>query len=172
MKATNQIQEKLKIYIEKNFQDNLWYEQEETNQPIERAYIQKAKYNKASTININEYLNQTLDKKNFQTTLFNFIDKTDKKDSEIYNKAYIDRRLFSKIRSDSTYHPSKNTVISLGIALELNINEFEELLNSASYSLPKNNYFDLIIRFCIEEKIYNIIEINNYLNQYHCHNLL
>ena len=58
------------------------------------------------------------------------------------------RLLFSKIRNDKKYHPSKETVILLGLSLELNEQEIDILLNSASYSLPKNNRYDLIIRFC------------------------
>ena len=193
MKATNEIEIKLQEYLNKNleketnffkiinkrFKQGLFQSSneekeiyEEKNNTIGTSFeLSKRKeyYSKEESISpINSYLNEQLDKNNFQTTLFNFIDKTGKKDSDIYNKAYIDRRLFSKIRNDANYHPSKNTVISLGLALNLNINDFEKLLNSAAYSLPKNNYFDLIIRFCIEEKIYNIIEINNYLYKYNC----
>ena len=104
----------------------------------------------------------------FQKTLFNLIDTSGESDSNIYNKAYIDRRLFSKIRNDSNYHPSKNTVISLGLALNLDIDNFEKLLNSASYSLPKNNFYDLIIRFCFIEKIYDLIKVNELLANYDC----
>ena len=148
---------------------------EETNvYSIEEKTINNSSRNENvanSNHSLPEYLEQKLDNNNFQKTLFYFIDKTNKKDSDIYNKAFIDRRLFSKIRSDETYHPTKQTIISLGLALELNIEEFEKLLQSASYSLPKNNYFDLIIRFCIEEKIYNIIEVNTLLHEYNCNTL-
>mgnify|MGYP003314692664 CR=1 FL=1 len=64
--------------------------------------------------------------------------------------------------------PSKETVILLGLALELKENEIEELLNSASYSLPKNNVYDLIIRFCFIERIYDLKEVNNLLDSYEC----
>ena len=76
--------------------------------------------------------------------------------------------MFSKIRSDINYHPSKETVILLCLALKLNENEMEELLNSASYSLPKNNVYDLIIRFCFIEGIYELSEVNNLLDSYDC----
>ena len=122
----------------------------------------------ASASNINDFLNQKKDYSDFQTTLFKFIDKKNLKDSDVYNKVQIDRRLFSKIRSDSNYHPSKETVILLGISLELNEEEFEELLESASYALPKNNYFDLIIRFCIINKIFKLTDINELLDEYKC----
>ena len=105
---------------------------------------------------IDNYINNNKNDDLFQQLLFKYIDRTDKKDSDIYNKANIDRRLFSKIRSDKNYHPSKNTVISLGLALNLNEDEIVSLLNSASYYLPMNNKFDLIIRFCFINKIYDI----------------
>ena len=104
----------------------------------------------------------------FQKLLFKYIDDKNLKDSDVYNKVHIDRRLFSKIRSDINYHPSKETVILLGLSLELNEQEIEELLSSASYSLPKNNYYDLIIRFCFIEKIYKISEVNKLLESYNC----
>ena len=125
----------------------------------------------SGTSNINNFIDNELNDNKFQKLLFKFIDDRNLKDSDVYNKAQIDRRLFSKIRSDENYHPSKETIISLACSLELSINELEELLSSASYSLPKNNKFDLIIRFCFLEKIYDLIEINNLLNEYHC-NLL
>lgn len=176
MKATNNLDKKLEIYLNNNL--NIYKQQRcnSLNDTYEEAsYIGSATFNEEKCYkektNISNYLTKELDKNNFQTTLFNLIDTSGETDANIYNKAYIDRRLFSKIRNDSTYHPSKNTVISLGLALNLDIDNFEKLLNSASYSLPKNNYFDLIIRFCINEKIYNIIDVNNYLDKYNCNTL-
>ena len=171
MKATNTIEKKLDNYLKTNLEIEFLAESSiEINQE-EQSLYRARNQSFAGKSNINTYLNKELDQNNFQKILFNLIDKSGKKDSDIYNKAYIDRRLFSKIRSDSNYHPSKNTVISLGLALNLDIDKFETLLNSASYSLPKNNYFDLIIRFCINEKIYNIIDVNNYLDKYNCNTL-
>lgn len=118
--------------------------------------------------NLDDFINSTQDTNKFQKLLFNYIDSKELKDSDVYNKVHIDRRLFSKIRSDSDYHPSKETVILLGFALELKENEIEELLNSASYSLPKNNVYDLIIRFCFIEGIYELTEVNNLLDSYEC----
>ena len=120
---------------------------------------------------IDNYINNNKNDDLFQQLLFKYIDRTDKKDSDIYNKANIDRRLFSKIRSDKNYHPSKNTVISLGLALNLNEDEIVSLLNSASYYLPMNNKFDLIIRFCFINKIYDINEVNNLLYKHNCETL-
>ena len=119
---------------------------------------------------LNSFIEENKDNNKFQKLLFAFIDRNNLKDSDVYNKVHIDRRLFSKIRSDSNYHPSKETIILLGFALELNESEIEELLESASYSLPKNNVYDLIIRFCFIEGIYELKEVNELLDSYDCKN--
>lgn len=118
--------------------------------------------------NIKEYIDKHQQYNNFQTMLFKLIDNKNLKDSDVYNKVHIDRRLFSKIRSDKNYHPSKETIILLAIALELSENELDELLESASYSLPKNNKYDLIIRFCFINKIFKITDINDLLYENNC----
>ena len=122
------------------------------------------------SVAIDSFINQNKEN-TFQKKLFEIIDKKNLKDSDVYNKVNIDRRLFSKIRGNKDYHPSNDTVILLAIALELNEEELEDLLNQASYSLPKNNTFDLIIRFCFKEKIYNINKINEFLYDYNCKTL-
>ena len=128
-------------------------------------------YMECESVNINNYINQNKEEDTFQTKLFNLIDSKELKDSDVYNKVNIDRRLFSKIRSNKDYHPSKETVILLGIALELEEDEIEDLLNSASYSLPMNTTYDLIIRFCFKEHIYNINQINEFLFDHNCKTL-
>ena len=101
-----------------------------------------------------QYLEQNREKL-FTEQLFAFIDRTGKQDSEIYKKALIDRRLFSKIRSNNNYIPAKKTVIALCLALELNRAEADTLLSSAGYSLSRADDYDLVIAFCIEKKIFN-----------------
>lgn len=123
---------------------------------------------KCRSSKIDDFINESISDNKFQVMLFDLIDKRNLKDSDVYNKVHIDRRLFSKIRSDRDYHPSKETVILLGLALELNEDEFIDLLNSASYSLPKNNVYDLIIRFCFVEGIYNLNDVNELLDNYNC----
>lgn len=123
---------------------------------------------KCKSSKIDNFINESISDNKFQVMLFDLIDKRNLKDSDVYNKVHIDRRLFSKIRSDRDYHPSKETVILLGLALELNEDEFIDLLNSASYSLPKNNVYDLIIRFCFVEGIYNLNDVNELLDNYNC----
>ena len=121
-----------------------------------------------NNINIDDFVKQKNDYSDFQSLLFKLIDDRNLKDSDVYNKVHIDRRLFSKIRNNNLYHPSKETIILLGLSLELNEQEIEDLLESASYSLPKNNYYDLIIRFCFINKIYKISKVNSLLEDYNC----
>lgn len=96
----------------------------------------------------------------FQQVLFRFIDEKGVSDPVIYKRAAIDRKHFSKIRSNPIYRPSKNTIIALALALELNKKQVEELLISASHSLSNSNTCDLVIQFCLEKKIYNMDDVN------------
>jgi hypothetical protein len=122
----------------------------------------------SSYSSIDNYIDNNKDDNRFQKLLFSYIDNKGLKDSDVYNKVNIDRRLFSKIRSNKDYHPSKETIILFGLALELEEREIVDLLESASYSLPMNSTFDLIIRFCFKEHIYNIDTVNGFLYDYKC----
>ena len=102
----------------------------------------------------------------FQQMLFRIIDRKHLKDSDVYHKANISRKLFSKIRSNEYYTPSKKTALAFAIALELNLDETLDLIGSAGYTLSDASVFDLIIKYCIIHKIYDIFEINNYLFKY------
>ncbi len=99
----------------------------------------------------------------FTEQLFFFINRTGKSDCEIYKKALIDRRLFSKIRSNKTYIPAKKTVLALCLALELSRSDADKLLSSAGYSLSRADDYDLVLAFCIEKRIYNFFDINEAL---------
>lgn len=114
---------------------------------------------------IDAYLNR-YKSKNFNELLFSFIDLGNHKDSEIYKLAGIDRKLFSKIRCNKNYIPSRNVVIKLGLALKLNRYDFNKLLNSAGYSLRSNNNFDLVVSYCLDNHIYDTDTINDYLFTY------
>lgn len=114
--------------------------------------------------NIKDYLNHNKSM-SFNQLLFSYIDKSGCKDSEIYKKVDVDRKLFSKIRCSNDYIPRRNVIIKLCLSLGLNKNDFNKLLNSAGYSLS-NNKFDMVISYCLENKIYDLKEVNEYLYTY------
>ena len=103
---------------------------------------------------------------NFRDRLFSFIDKSGKKDSEIYNEAGVDRREFSKIRCDANYIPSKEKIICLSLVLKLSVDETNLLLDAGGWTLSHSIKRDMIIRYCIKNGIYNIQTIDNALKHF------
>lgn len=102
----------------------------------------------------------------FAETLLKLIDEKGVKASRIYNKANITRQHFYKIRKNLKYRPSKETAVAFAIALELDLDETENLLNRAGYALSNSLKFDRIIVACIESKLYDINTVNAILYKY------
>lgn len=131
----------------------------------EEMLLRESSYEITSKIpNLDGMLNN-LDK-GFSETLLYLIDRTGKKDSEIYKKANVDRKLFSKIRNNADYRPSKATAIAFAIALELSMDETDDLLARAGIALSQSNKFDVIVRYFIENKKYDIFELNSVLFEF------
>lgn len=134
----------------------------EANAPVFGALPQEAMESSSDSL---EDLVDNLDEP-FSDTLLKLIDRKGKTDVEVYKKANIDRKLFSKIRSIKGYTPKKPTILALAIALELSLDETDDLLERAGYALSHASKFDVIVEYFIVSKKFNIFEINEVLFKY------
>ena len=99
----------------------------------------------------------------FSETLLQLIDRTGKKDSEIYKRANVDRKLFSKIRNNMDYKPSKTTALAFAFALELDVDETKDFIGRAGFALSHSSKFDVIVEYFLVNKNYNVFELNEVL---------
>ena len=118
----------------------------------------------SKAISLEEMLKQT--DAGFTETLLKLIDDSGKKDSEIYKKALLSKQHFSKIRNNPNYKPTKPTALSLALALELDLDATKDLIGRAGYALTNSSKFDLIIQYHIENRKYNVVEINTVLYEF------
>lgn len=115
---------------------------------------------------IQDFIDSAGGKLNFQNTLQHLIAERKLDNATVYKKAFIDKKFFSKIISKRDYVPKKHTVMALGLALELEIRQYEDFLASAGYAFMPSSKFDLIIKYCVSNKIYNMISIDLILDSY------
>lgn len=149
--------------------DNKWLERFRKNSEAKVGEGEDELYSRGLVSDeeeLEDYINREKSNETFTSKLLNYMDKSSQNDSEIYKKAGIDRRHFSKIRCDKYYQPKKATAIAFCMALELNIEDTKELLGLAGYSLSSSDTGDLVIRFCIERGIYNLNEVNEALEYF------
>ena len=125
------------------------------------AAAPKAAKAAAAQPSLEELLNRT--DAGFSETLLKLIDRTGKKDAEIYKKANIDRKLFSKIRSNPAYKPSKPTAVAFAIALELDLEETRDFIGRAGFALTHSSKFDIIVEYFILHGNYDVFELNEML---------
>lgn len=152
--------------------------QEEESSPAEESLpeefdvstMQKTKLKKgmSSTMPMNRNIDNLMNQleETFSQRLLRMIDERGMTDSEAYAKAYVDRRHFSKIRKDINYVPNKKTVLAFTIALELSLDEAKDLLASAGFALSRSSKTDIIVAYFLQNKIYDMFEINDVLDAY------
>lgn len=121
---------------------------------------------KIAPIDVDAFIRSSKDKLNFQNTLMQLIAERKVDNSVIYKKACIDKKFFSKIISNKDYVPKKHTVMALGLALELPLEEYERFLASAGYAFMPSSKFDLIIKYCVMNHIYNLINVDVILDDH------
>ena len=149
MSSINQLTEKLDQYID---------EQLTENEPVFTILFQTS-YEKK----VDEYVLEKREKETFSVLLNRLREEKGLTPKELYKRAWVDRRLYSQIMGKRNYQPAKNTVIAFGLGLHLSRSEMELLLGSAGISINKSSEFDLVILFCIENKLFDINTVNHLL---------
>ena len=143
---------------------------EEIPEEFDISTMQKTKIKKgmSSTISVNRNIDNLMNQleETFSQRLLRMIDERGMTDSEAYTKAYVDRRHFSKIRKDVNYVPNKKTVLAFTIALELSLDEAKDLMGSAGFALSRSSKTDIIVAYFLQNKIYDMFEINDVLDAY------
>ena len=158
-------------YIDQHYVDTLHRKQhlmepqQRRNEEFRVCASRPMEYNAPPKMaSLEELLEQT--DAGFSETLLKLIDRTGKKDSQIYTKANVSRQHFSKIRNNPHYKPTKATAIAFAIALELDLEQTKDLIGRAGYALTMSSKFDVIIQYFIEQGNYDLFEINAALYQY------
>lgn len=142
--------------------ERLFFESQRMNMRTRRM----SKMNKMESFNYMADIFFEEPEENFKKMLFELIDRSGLTDPEVYKKANITKATFNKIRNKESYNPSKKIILALCCALELDMKDTNSLLRSAGLALSESTYFDIIVKYFIENKEYDIFVINEYLYEY------
>ena len=110
--------------------------------------------------NLEQYIKSKKKNETFSDMLIRLIREADLDETDVYKRAHIDRRHFSKIRSDRNYKPTLSTVVAFVLALRLDEKQSKVMIKSAGYILNSRSEFSLVIRYCIENRIYDLNDVN------------
>lgn len=154
----------LKKYIEEKWISDWKEDRASISEQFEVDVEKKADYTSKDVKNLEDLISELGE--TFHEMLFRKIRESGLAETEIYKRANLDRKLFSKIRSNPAYHPRKGTVLALALALRLNLDETVELLAKAEYALSPGSKGDLIVKYFIEREIYDIDVINYALYEF------
>lgn len=152
------LKQQLDAYLAENFNE----ENEKPPRPYTVSF--GSGHRELSEVNLENFLNENKGK-TFAEMLIQLIKDGGKKYSAVYNNAEVSRQVFSKIRKNEQYQPSKDTAIAFALALELDIEKAKELIAAAGYSLTKSKR-DLIITFFFQNEIFDTDLLNRYLHEY------
>ena len=165
--------DRIELYIEENFFDTSWIEQARMR-GVKFSYSvsplgEPAETEKTFDVIVNKLKEKVgLSVNLFSDYLFKLIKQKNLTDVEVYKRAHLDRRIFSKLRNEKTYMPSKKTVVAIAFALKLDFKETNKLLARAGYSLSSARKEDVIAAYFFDNQIYNLSLINEVLDYYDC----
>ena len=159
------IKSELQNYIEENYIEDVEDFAYSEPPPADRSFMGGVLLYALPQINFQQMLDEEKGE-TFSEMLLRLIRDSGEKNSNVYKRANIDRRHFSKIAGNANYRPSKETALAFAIALHLDFDTTQEFLATAGYTLTKNNLADVIITFFIERKIFDINLVNEYLYEY------
>lgn len=170
-KISSSLFEKVQSFIDERYIEELLDEEYRGDMRERRTIFEAAEED--SFLNIPQWIGKSKERSledlldevddTFSEALLRLIDGKGKKDPEVYKRANVDRKLFSKIRNNPAYKPSKATALAFAVALELNLDETKDFIGRAGYALSRSSKSDIIVEYFIQHGEFDIITINETL---------